>query len=447
MINSSDILKASILIVDDQEANVSLLEQMLRGAGYVSVSSTRNPHEVCELHRQNRYSLILLDLQMPGRDGFQVMEDLKHIETEGYLPVLAQTVQPDHKLRALKAGAKDFVSKPFDLVEVLLRVHNLIEVRLLHREAELRRQQAEARSEQSESANFVKSQFLANMSHELRTPLNAIIGFSEFLIDGKPGKLNSKQTEYQKDVLSSGRHLLQLINDILDLAKVEAGKMEINPEAFSMQKAIEEVCAVVKGITLKKRILLEISIARELEEVTLDRQKFKQVLYNLLSNAIKFTDDDGGKVQITAARRDQTSFHIAVRDNGIGIKPEDIKRLFGEFVQLDVRTSRRSEGTGLGLALTKRILELQNGAIQVESEFGKGSTFTAVFPLHPVFNVIDTKPIKIKEFMDTFNSALKFAEKSVAPSTSVAGRVTPCAPGLDFAEKRSVEAHNTGQQP
>ena len=143
MISSSDILKASILIVDDQEANVSLLEQMLRGAGYVSVTSTRNPHEVFELHRQNRYSLILLDLQMPGLDGFQVMEGLKAIETDGYLPVLVLTAQPDHKLRALKAGAKDFLSKPFDLAEVVMRVHNMLEVRLLHAEAEMRTKQAE----------------------------------------------------------------------------------------------------------------------------------------------------------------------------------------------------------------------------------------------------------------------------------------------------------------
>src|SRR5207237_6090158 len=134
MISSSDILQAKILIVDDQQANVLLLERMLRGAGYTSVASTMHPQEVLELHRQNHYSLILLDLQMPAMDGFQVMEGLKDIETDGYLPVLVITAQPDHKLRALKAGAKDFISKPFDLAEVQARVHNLLEVRLLHLE-------------------------------------------------------------------------------------------------------------------------------------------------------------------------------------------------------------------------------------------------------------------------------------------------------------------------
>src|ERR1017187_8825874 len=132
MISPSDMLKASLLIVDDQEANVSLLEQMLHDAGYVAVASTMDPHEVCELHRKNCYDLIVLDLQMPGMDGFQVMEGLKRIEKDGYLPVLVITAQPAHKLRALQAGAKDFISKPFDVAEVLTRVHNMLEVRLLH---------------------------------------------------------------------------------------------------------------------------------------------------------------------------------------------------------------------------------------------------------------------------------------------------------------------------
>jgi diguanylate cyclase (GGDEF)-like protein len=131
-VSNADILNAGILIVDDQEANVQLLEQMLRGAGYTRITSTRDPHAVCALHRDNHYDLILLDLRMPGMDGFQVMEGLKEIETDGYLPVLAVTAQPAHKLRALQSGAKDFVSKPFDMAEVLMRVHNMLEVRLLH---------------------------------------------------------------------------------------------------------------------------------------------------------------------------------------------------------------------------------------------------------------------------------------------------------------------------
>ena len=225
-----------------------------------------------------------------------------------------------------------------------------------------------------------KNRFLANMSHELRTPLNGIIGFAEFLVDGKPGTLNAKQKEYLEDILSSGKHLLQLINDVLDLAKVEAGKMELSPEQFSLGKAIEEVCAVSKPSVQKKGISLGVNLAPDLGHVTLDQQKFKQVLYNLLSNAVKFTDE-GGKVEIRGAMYDAHRFKLVIQDNGIGIKTEDIARLFKEFEQVESGVSRRHEGTGLGLALTRRIVELQGGTIGVESEFGRGSLFTVVLPL------------------------------------------------------------------
>src|ERR1019366_6057517 len=147
MVSAADILNAKILVVDDKEANVLLIEGMLRIAGYTSVESTTDPNQVCELHRKNRYGLILLDLQMPGMDGFQVMEGLKEIEADGSLPVLVITAQPGHKLRALEAGAKDFVSKPFDLAEILMRVYNMLEVRLLHKEAERHAEEASARTD------------------------------------------------------------------------------------------------------------------------------------------------------------------------------------------------------------------------------------------------------------------------------------------------------------
>jgi PAS domain S-box-containing protein len=229
-------------------------------------------------------------------------------------------------------------------------------------------------------ANRMKSEFLANMSHELRTPLNGIIGFTEFLVDEKPGPLMPKQKEYMGDVLNSARHLLQLINDVLDLAKVEAGKMELHPEIFPVHKAVEEVVAVIKGIANKKRIAVGIEIGAELDAVMLDQHKFKQVLYNLLSNAVKFSDD-GGKVDIHARRLDPHRLEVQVGDTGIGIKAEDINRLFTEFEQLDSGTARRFEGTGLGLALTKKIVEFQGGHISVESESGKGSVFTVVLPV------------------------------------------------------------------
>jgi signal transduction histidine kinase len=231
-----------------------------------------------------------------------------------------------------------------------------------------------------ERANKAKDSFLASMSHELRTPLNGIIGFAEFLADGKPGTINAKQKEYLEDILTSGRHLLHLINDILDLVKIQAGKLDLNPERFRLQEVIQEVCAGVHPIAQNKHIRVGVEIVPGLDEVTLDAQRFKQILYNLLSNALKFTDE-GGAVEIKAEPGSAGFFKLCVHDTGIGIKPADIDRLFTEFEQLETGTARRFEGTGLGLALTRKIAEMQGGAINVESEVGKGSTFAVALPL------------------------------------------------------------------
>jgi PAS domain S-box-containing protein len=230
-----------------------------------------------------------------------------------------------------------------------------------------------------QDASRLKSEFLATMSHELRTPLNGIIGFSEFLIDEKAGTLNARQKEYLTDVLTSGRHLLRLINDVLDLSKIEAGKMDIVPERFELLPAVDEVFAVVSPIAQAKEIVLIRHVSEEVAQVTLDRHRFAQVLYNLLSNAIKFTDT-GGEVRLNLDREGDT-LRLQVRDTGIGISAADLPKLFLEFQQLDSGTGRRHDGTGLGLVLTKRLAELQRGSVWAESEVGKGSVFTVQLPL------------------------------------------------------------------
>jgi protein-histidine pros-kinase len=229
-------------------------------------------------------------------------------------------------------------------------------------------------------ANQMKSEFLASMSHELRTPLNGIIGFTEFLVDEKPGPLNPKQKEYLLDVYNSAQHLLQLINDVLDLAKIEAGRIDLNPEHFSLEKALAEVCGVVNGIAQKKQVTVHCSVAPGIGGVTLDVQKFKQICYNLLSNGVKFTDP-GGSVDIAATPSGDSSFQVTVRDTGIGIRREDLDRLFREFEQLETGSARRFGGTGLGLALTRKLVEYQHGTVTVQSEYGRGSTFTVTMPL------------------------------------------------------------------
>jgi signal transduction histidine kinase len=225
----------------------------------------------------------------------------------------------------------------------------------------------------------MKPDFLAGMSHELRTPLNCILGFSEVLLDEKPGPLNEKQKEYLGDVYNSARHLLQLINDVIDLAKIEAGKLELNPEPFPPLKAIREVCAVINGIAQKKRIDVRCAASPEAATVTLDQRAFKRVCYNLLSNAVKFTNP-GGAVEITAAR-DGSGLEVRVKDTGVGIKKADLPRLFRQYEQLESGPARRHEGSGLGLALTKSLVERQGGRIEVESEYGRGSTFTVILPV------------------------------------------------------------------
>jgi protein-histidine pros-kinase len=230
-----------------------------------------------------------------------------------------------------------------------------------------------------QDASRLKSEFLATMSHELRTPLNGIIGFSEFLIDEKAGALNARQKEYLTDVLASGRHLLRLINDVLDLSKIEAGRMDIVAERFDLASAVDEVCGVVSPIARSKSISLVRHVSEEVAQVILDRHRFVQILYNLLSNAIKFTNT-AGEVNLSLDREGDM-LRLQVRDTGIGISPENLQKLFLEFQQLDSGTGRRHDGTGLGLVLTKRLSELQHGSVRVESEVGKGSVFTVQLPL------------------------------------------------------------------
>jgi len=230
-----------------------------------------------------------------------------------------------------------------------------------------------------ERANKHKSDFLAHMSHELRTPLNAIIGFSEVLREGMFGPLNEKQADYVKDIHESGKHLLSLINDILDLSKIEAGKMELELSTFHLPTAISNALVLVRERASRQGIHLGSQIDPRLAEFEADERKLKQVLLNLLSNAVKFTPE-GGRVDVTA-EMDTDHVEIAVRDTGAGIAPEDQKSLFQEFSQVGRDRMRKAEGTGLGLALTKRFVELHGGRIRVDSAPGRGSVFAFTLPM------------------------------------------------------------------
>ena len=234
------------------------------------------------------------------------------------------------------------------------------------------------KSRQLEVASQHKSEFLANMSHELRTPLNAIIGFSEVLSERLFGELNEKQDEYLKDIYASGTHLLSLINDILDLAKIEAGRMELELTDFDLPTAIENALILVRERAGRRGITLQATVDERLGEVRADERKIRQVVLNLLSNAIKFTPE-GGRIEIRAASVDG-AVEVAVADTGVGIAPEDQEAVFEEFRQVG-SSAAKQEGTGLGLALCRKFVELHNGRICVTSQVGVGSTFTFTIPV------------------------------------------------------------------
>ena len=248
----------------------------------------------------------------------------------------------------------------------LLRSQNLLE-------------REQTRSSRLDAASRHKSEFLANMSHELRTPLNAIIGFAEVLMNGMAGPIAERQKEFVGDIHDSGKHLLSLINDILDLSKIEAGKMELDVARFDLPGAIGNAITLVRGRADRHGIRLDAQIAPEIAEYEGDERKVKQILLNLLTNAVKFTPE-GGLVTLSAQRRD-AAYEIAVKDTGIGIAEEDLGKLFEEFQQVGTDAARKAEGTGLGLSLTRRLVELHGGTIRVTSAVGSGSTFTFTLPI------------------------------------------------------------------
>jgi signal transduction histidine kinase len=237
----------------------------------------------------------------------------------------------------------------------------------------------EDKSRQLEAASRHKSEFLSNMSHELRTPLNAIIGFSEVLGERMFGELTDKQEEYLKDIMESGQHLLSLINDILDLSKIEAGRMELELTEFNLPQAIDNALTLVRERAGRRDIALHQAVDERLGVIRGDERKVKQVLLNLLSNALKFTPE-GGRIDVSARLQDG-SVEISVADTGVGIAPEDQEAVFEEFRQVG-RADKKAEGTGLGLTLCRKFVELHGGRIWVNSQVGVGSTFTFTLPVH-----------------------------------------------------------------
>jgi signal transduction histidine kinase len=277
------------------------------------------------------------------------------------------------RINLLKEGFAESVREKEALLERLQDLNESLEDRIRERTLELERN-----SRELEAANRHKSEFLANMSHELRTPLNAVIGFSEVLAEKLFGDLNEKQTEYVRDIHDSGRHLLSLINDILDLSKIEAGRQELEVSRVDLREAIGNALTLMRERANRRQIKLTQVVDADVDEIIADERKIKQVLINLLSNAVKFAHE-GGSVAVRASAGDG-AVRVCVEDDGVGIAPADRELIFEEFRQVGNDYARKAEGTGLGLTLARKLVEMHGGRIWVESELGRGSTFTFTIP-------------------------------------------------------------------
>jgi signal transduction histidine kinase len=283
---------------------------------------------------------------------------------------------------AIKLGAYDYISKPINQNDLVMRVQKAIEKLELDEKLKESAAELEVALRDARAANQSKSEFLASMSHELRTPLTAILGFSEVLQEGYFGKVNNKQKEYLNDIHESGQHLLSLINDILDLAKIEIGKMELERGPVVVKKLLENSLVMIREKANNHSIELEIDLAPEIEGLNIqaDERKLKQITFNLLSNAAKFTPD-GGHIQLSAKCEDG-KLVVAVTDNGIGIPPEKQEKVFGDFYQTESGLKNKTPGTGLGLSLSRKMVQMHGGELWCESEGeGKGSRFVFTLPL------------------------------------------------------------------
>jgi signal transduction histidine kinase len=310
------------------------------------------------------------------RDRAQTFQAREVLVRAGYRAALAvPLVREDRLLGGLTVFRKtpgEFAPEVVDLLRTFATQSALaIQNARLFREIE-------DKSRQLEVASQHKSEFLANMSHELRTPLNAIIGFSEVLTDRMFGELNEKQEEYLKDIYASGTHLLSLINDILDLSKIEAGRMELELSDFHLPTALDNALMLVRERAGRRNLTLHKNVDAEVGDVRADERKVRQVVLNLLSNAIKFTPE-GGRIEVAAVPRDG-SVEVSISDTGMGIALEDQEAVFEEFRQVGT-AEKKAEGTGLGLTLCRKFIELHGGRIWVQSQVGMGSTFTFTIPV------------------------------------------------------------------
>ena len=395
-----------VLVFEDHQEDVEMSLRTLRSAGYdVTADIVVTLEDLEKRLSSDSYDVILSDYRMPNATGMDAFEIMKAKRLEIPFVLVTGSLGEEKAVECLTRGVSDYVLKD-RLARLPSAVQRSLEekrwrqeqaeaedaLRRAHEQLGRRNQQLEDQNQRVEAASRMKSEFLANMSHELRSPLNGIIGFSELIYDGKLGPLKAFQRECLGRILNSAGHLLRLINDVLDLSRIEAGKLQLRPEPVSLSNLVAESCDSLAALAAEKEIRVERIVDPKIEAVA-DPARLKQVLYNFLSNALKFTAD-GGLVTVAVQPEQGDAFRIEVTDTGLGISDKDMDRLFKDFHQLDSGKGKRFQGTGLGLALTRRVVAAQGGRVGVRSEVGKGSTFFAVLPRI-------TKDLEIEDRIDS----------------------------------------------
>ncbi|BAY08870.1 ATP-binding response regulator [Calothrix sp. NIES-2098] len=390
-----------ILVVDDDEGDRMTVRRALAKAGVpIELSEVGVCNDALSTLRNTTYDCVFLDYCLPDADGLTSIQKLRSLEIKVPIVVLIDRENEHIAVELMKAGATDYLSKVRVSAENLAQVlRNAIRVQRAEMEADWAQQQLKESNEQLIrknqelerqrqqihlqnlrllEASRLKSQFLATISHELRTPMNAIIGFSQILLRPKFGQLTTQQMDMVERILNNGKHLLMLLNEVLDFSKLEAGRFELKPELFDLPKIINVTVAEVRSLAEAKKLSLFVDIDLQNPLIFNDSSRVQQILVNLLSNAIKFTESGNIWVEVNEIPHNQVA--ITVRDTGIGIAPRDFKIIFEAFRQVDQSITRKYPGTGLGLAIVDSLVRMMGGKIILKSQLGVGSMFRIELP-------------------------------------------------------------------
>jgi signal transduction histidine kinase len=366
-----------ILVVDDEVDIELLINQQFRHqirAGEFTFSFARDGEQaLTALGTNGGFDLMLLDINMPVMDGLTLLSRLRELQAPIRAIIVSAYSDMSNIRTAMNRGAFDFVTKPIDMADLKMTIRKTLGE--IEKQREVERQRLAA-----EQARSNLSHFLANMSHELRTPLNAIIGLSEMMVSHAARFGTENAQEPLARIHGSGIHLLEIINQVLDLSKIEAGKLELIPERVKLLPVIQQVVGTIRPLAEQNKNSLVVEGENSIDSLTVDPMRLRQILLNLLSNACKFTKEGEVALHVRSVNQGDRWIEFAVSDTGIGLTAEQQSKLFEDFAQADASTARRYGGTGLGLAITRRLARAMGGDVTVRSEPGKGSVFTVRLP-------------------------------------------------------------------